>query len=805
MNTHGRNETASGPSNPVRLTVPYALFSAGIFLEILATIFQYNIGAFNSLDEVISAAAGAMVVVGALLAMYRFGQVTPLILVAAAFFLLSKALNVTRNIEVLNHLPMIGFDDRRSRAIENVSFVFGGLMLLGSFFYSHIQVHRARLDLAARHEALLRETEKRRHIAEALAESERKLQLVINRIPQEVYWKDCDSVYLGCNQRRAAAAGLASPADIAGRTDFEFPWTPEEADSFVHSDQQVISSGEPLHHLLEQRHNADGRVVWLETSKVPLVDAEGNITGVLGTSEDVTERRLLEEERARLVTAIEQAVESVMICDRDGVIQYVNPAFETITGYGRQEVIGRKPSLLKSGLQDDAFYKALWNTIRRGEVWHGHFINRRKDGSLYEEDATISPVRNEAAEIINFVALKRDVTKEISLERQLQQSSKMQALGTLASGIAHDFRNILSLVLGYCELAEAHLDKEHPATENVERIRQAGRRGASLIRQILTFTRQEPQERQMVCVAAIAREALDLLRPSIPSSVEILCDIDSSSGLVHADPTQIHQVMVNLCSNAYQSLHGNPGRIEVAVHDVHVESATLPAAGTLVPGDYVCLTVSDTGQGMNPDTLQHIFEPFFTTKGQAGGTGLGLSIVHGIVTGNDGAITVRSTLGRGTSFHIYLPKLFKSEAGSVAEEDADYHGHERVLLVDDEEDLVFMTQQLLEGLGYQAHGYTDGAAALRDFAADPEAFDVIVTDYVMPGMSGAVLSREILRIRPDMPVILMTGGGDTINTAQAKEMGICDLVSKPFSSRSLSLAIRHSLARGPVPSNDPPA
>lgn len=772
---------------------PLFSFVIGIVLELCAFVLQYNWGRFNCLDEAVSLVAGVLMMVGALRVISYWEGVSWVILAAAISYLISKGINVTRNITALNTLPIIGRDDIRSQILENVSFVLGGLVLLASFLRTHLEVHRARTDLAARNEALLKQIDERRLATEALGESERKLQLIINQIPQQVFWKDIHSVYLGCNKRHAAAAGLGNPAEIVGKTDYDLAWKQEEANLFLESDRAVIEKGIPLRHLRRQRHNSDGRTVWEEVNKVPLLDTKGRIAGVLGTSEDISEQIAQESERARLATAIEQAAESVVITDAAGAIQYVNPAFEKITGYARAEVIGNRPSVLKSGYHDHAFYKELWQALLRGEVWHGHLINRRKDGTLYEEDATISPVRDEAGDIINFVAIKRDVTKEVTLERQLLHASKMEALGTLASGVAHDFRNILSLVMGCCELLLNQLDNDHPAWSNIKRIQQAGNRGASLIRQIQTFTRQEPQERQYVPVFKVVREALDLLRSAVPASITLESRLDPASGTVYADPTQIHQVAVNLCANAYQSILGPSGAVIIEVQSATLLESVITDTGALPPGEYVCLSVSDTGQGMDARTRQHMFDPFFTTKRPGEGTGLGLAIVHGIITGNGGGISVNSTPGKGSSFTIYLPRITEEEPASEPETAKRPNGDERVFVVDDEEDLASITVDLLQDLGYRVRYFTSGEEALAAFAEAPDTVDIVVSDLIMPGFPGSALAKELLRLRPGLPILFTTGGGDMLTHEQVQALGVRELIMKPYSAQSLGQAIRRAL------------
>ena len=508
---------------------------------------------------------------------------------------------------------------------------------------------------------------------------------------------------------------------------------------------------------------------------------------------EMEERRRAEEDRDQLATAIEQAAESVVITDPTGIIQYVNPAFERLTGYAREEAIGRKPRFLRSGKHDDAFYRHLWQTISGGGIWHGHFVNKRKDGSLFEEDATISCVRNASGYIVNYVALKRDVTNEVNLERQLQQAQKMEAMGTLAGHIAHDFNNILALILGYSEMSARSLPESHPVLFNVQHIIKAGNRARDLVKQILTFSRRLDHERKPVQIHRVVKEVVDFLRVSLPPTVELRSHVREDAGWVLADPTHIHQVVMNLCTNAYQAMEGRKGVLEVTLDLVHLDSGFIADAGAPDEGAYVRLCVRDTGRGMDAATLQRIFDPFFTTKKPGEGTGLGLSTVHGIVLSYGGAITVTSAPESGATFQVYIPSL---ESGAEDAEPAAgpvLGGREHILVLDDDPEIGYMNKLALEQLGYHVEPFTRSAEALRAFRADPASFDMVITDQVMPDMTGLEFAQELLSVRADLPIILITGFGQGVTAVQAKLAGISEYLMKPVSAPVLSSAIRRCL------------
>jgi PAS domain S-box-containing protein len=500
-----------------------------------------------------------------------------------------------------------------------------------------------------------------------------------------------------------------------------------------------------------------------------------------------------EEKLTLLKTAVEQAAELIALTDRYGTIQYVNPAFEKITGYTREELIGENPRILKSGRQDDMFYKEMWNTISRGQRWHGFFINRKKDGSFYTEEATIIPVKHIDGRIKNFVTVKRDMTEESRLEGQLIQSQKMEAIGTLAGGIAHDFNNILSAILGYAELAMYDLPEESRSQEDVTEIIQAGNRARDLVRQILTFSRKTEQEFKPININPLINEALKFLRASLPSTIEIRPDIRSESADVMCNPTQIQQVLMNLCTNAAQAMKDTGGNMFVSLCGVTLKQKEADKHPDLHPGRYICLTVNDTGPGIDPDILDRIFDPYFTTKDKGEGTGLGLSVVHGIVKTLNGALEVKSSPGKGTTFHIYFPRADIRTESAAEKTKALPTGSEKILLVDDEKTLAKMGRLMLERLGYDVITCTSSREALETFQTRPQDFDLVISDKTMPEMTGFDLAAQLKITRPDIPVIVCTGYSEDIEVNRAAGLGISRLLMKPLSLDDLANAVREVL------------
>jgi PAS domain S-box-containing protein len=409
----------------------------------------------------------------------------------------------------------------------------------------------------------------------------------------------------------------------------------------------------------------DGASRWMHVRTSALRSAAGERTGFLAAARDVTARRSAQRELARLAAAIEQSVDTVVLTDPAGVILYVNPAFERTTGYAAAEVLGRKPAVWKSGVHDRPFYDALWATLRAGRTWEGRFTNRRRDGQLFLEDASISPVvdRREGR-LIGFVAVKRDVTRQVQLEGQVAQAQKMEALGRLAAGIAHDFNNVLAIVLSLADLALQPGRSPERIGSYLGGIREAVLRASGLTRQILTFSRQSPAQMQEIDPKQVVAEAVRMLRLLLPPGVQVRERLESTARLT-ADATQLQQIVVNLGTNAGLAMRDKGGTVEIGLEDALVDEAFAESHPPLRAGACLRLVVSDRGCGMSHATIARIFEPFFSTRASRDGTGMGLAVVHGVVHGHGGTITVMSEEGRGSTFCVYLPAL-PPRAGSVA-------------------------------------------------------------------------------------------------------------------------------------------
>jgi PAS domain S-box-containing protein len=560
---------------------------------------------------------------------------------------------------------------------------------------------------------------------------------------------------------------------------------------------------------------------------LPVSNQDGTIREWVGTCIDITERKASQEILSRYELLSQNSRDIVLFIRRDdGRILEANVAATNAYGYSHDE-------LLKLTINDLRASETLGLTagqMAQADAQSILFetVHRRKDGSTFpaevsSQGATIDGIRM-------LISMVRDITQRnlldralrqahdglelrvrertIELERayealqaeteqrrnaemELRQAQKIEAVGMLAGGIAHDFNNILAAIIGFAELAKDETPEGSPARRYMERVFSAGIRGRDLVKQILTFSRRAEQEKRPLKLASVVEETLKLLRPALPSTMDIRTNLQSESGFVLADETQMQQIVMNLCTNAAHAMRRTGGRISIDLSGYSFSSPKDAPDPTMRPGLYVRLSVSDTGEGMSSDTLERVFDPFFTTKPQGEGTGLGLSVVHGIVASHGGTITVSSELGRGSSFTVYLPKHREDGArGSTGGEGAIPRGHERVLFIDDEEDVAAIGDQMLTRLGYHVTSRTSSRQALALFRLNPSDFDVVVTDQTMPELTGVELAEEILALRPDMPIIMCTGFSHVVDADSAKAAGIRAFVVKPLSKKEIAQTIR---------------
>ncbi len=420
----------------------------------------------------------------------------------------------------------------------------------------------------------------------------------------------------------------------------------------------------------EYFQNHDGTWFPVEYTSTP-IHLDGRMIGVVVTFRDISQRKKTEAELDRLAAAIRQTADMILITDPRGRVQYVNPAFERVSEYGHDEVVGKPVSILRCDQQTPQFYQKMVETLLRGEVWKDRFITRRKSGVLLNVDMTVSPIRDRRQRVIHYVGVVRDVTREVELGRLLRQSQRLEAVGTLAGGIAHDFNNILTAILSYTDLTMEEIPEGEMAHDNLKEVMIAGERARELIRQLMAFSRRGEGERTPLSLQPVVKEAIKLLQAVLPANVEIRHHIEPTDWQVMSDATQIHQVVMNLSTNAAQAMWDREGLLEIQLEPFLLDETGRtadPQLATLPPGPYLVLTVRDNGVGIPPEIMERIFEPFFTTKGIGKGTGLGLSMVHGIVQNHRGTITVRSQPGEGSTFRVHLPAMEQSTQTAQAGE-----------------------------------------------------------------------------------------------------------------------------------------
>ncbi|MDH4266682.1 MAG: PAS domain S-box protein [Deltaproteobacteria bacterium] len=499
------------------------------------------------------------------------------------------------------------------------------------------------------------------------------------------------------------------------------------------------------------------------------------------------------EERYRLL--VENAPLGILSIDTQGQIIDVNPELSTMFGSPSKQATQSInmltfPPLMKAGIADH--FRCCLETGEGGSFETPYTTKWNKEVYLRYH---LTPIRNKDAQISGVQAIMENISDKKKLESQLTQSQKMEAIGTLAGGIAHDFNNILSAIMGYTELAVLGVPENPPAKQNLQEVLKASHRAKDLVRQILTFSRQGEQERKPVLISPIVKETLKLLRASLPSTIEVRQNMESETGIIEANLTQIHQVVMNLCTNAAHAMKENGGVLEVSLANAEMDIDTTAQHPDIHPGPYLRLTVSDTGVGIAPDLLERIFDPYFTTKKVGEGTGLGLAVVHGIVKSHGGIVKVYSEPGKGSTFHIYFPRIdgFQEITETQKDELLPVGGHERVLLVDDEQALVDLGKKMLEHLGYEVAVRTSSVEALELFRNRPDRFDLVIMDFTMPNMTGDKLAQEMMRLRPGLPVILCTGFSERISEMKAKALGIQDFVMKPFDLNDLARTIRRAL------------
>jgi PAS domain S-box-containing protein len=626
--------------------------------------------------------------------------------------------------------------------------------------------------------------EDRRQSEIRVHESEERFRTVVESAPDAIFiqTKGC---FAYVNSAAIKLFGARDESQLLG-TPVLSRFHPDDRHAIQSRIQTLNSSRTAVPQRCEKLLRCDDTTIDVEVSAVPFT-YRGE-SGALVFARDITERRRAEEQLLLQGTALESAANAIAISDTRGTILWINPAFTLLTGYTREEMTGKNIRICRSGAHNEAFYSTIWSQILSGRVWHGEMLSKTKNGKIFTQEMTATPVTNNKGEITHLIAVFQDVTarKQVEeehkkLEQQLFRSQKLDALGRLSGGIAHDFNNILTAISGHLRLVLETLPGDASERQSLLEIDKASRRAGDLVRRILAFSRNDQSEHQPLSLETIVTEAVNLLRAMVPAMVEIRTQFKPGLPSVIADPIQIHQIIMNLGSNATHAMGDKGGLLEFSLSEIIIDAEQAKLFSDLSVGRFVLLTVSDHGCGMDKNTIEKIFDPFFTTKNVGEGTGLGLSVVHGIMKSYNGTINVYSQPGQGTAFRLYFPATEKTDAPkNAAKPSRVARGNgEHVLYVDDEKMLVTVSTKIIQRLGYTATGFTSPDEALDAFRAEPDKFRAIISDYSMPGMNGFDLVRKIHELRPDCPAVLASGYFRPQDKETAQQLGIKHLISKP--------------------------
>ncbi len=623
---------------------------------------------------------------------------------------------------------------------------------------------------------------------EEILAQKRLFETMFNAIPDAIVITGTDGFIQMTNAAAEALFGYPQPELHGQAVDpllTEMPWPLPS----VPGEPEPPANGEPFVRTYRDREN---RVFPGETLLAPMLDRRNNPIGHIGIIRDITRRQRDEADLRQLKVAIEHAGEVVVITDTRGHIQYANPAFERTTGYSVAEAVRQNPRVLQSGQHDREFYRDLWQTISSGRIWKGRFVNRRKDNSLFTEEATISPVFADQGRISHYVAIKRDITEQLRLEAQYLQAQKMESVGRLTGGVAHDFNNILSVIIGYAGMALCKVDPAGDLHEYLGKILDAAERSAGIVKQLLAFSRNQAITPRALDLNELVAGTLNMLHRLLGEEIDLTWIPEAGLPPVLMDPTQVSQILVNLSVNARDAIAGaGTITIETALASFDEASAAEAAAA---PGEYVVLTVSDTGCGMPADVLEHIFEPFFTTKGVQG-TGLGLATVYGIVKQNNGFINAASEPGRGSVFRITLP-MHHLPLEPPAEESPKQlrrGSGETILVVDNDAEILELAEIMLNNLGYRALSAHSPQAALRVLEQHRGAVDLLLADVVMPEKNGRELARLLTQRQADLRVLYMSGHAANAIAHHGVLEADVPFLHKPLTFESLAMKIREVL------------
>ena len=649
------------------------------------------------------------------------------------------------------------------------------------------------------HFGMFRDITDRKRAEEALRESEEQHRQIVESSTDAILVRSGDTI-IYANPAAVKLFRASHTGDLVGKSYLGLVHPDDRQESIERIKKGINNRwiAPPREHRIMA---LDGQVLHVESTGVP-IQYKGE-TQLFGVFRDITERKQVDEKLRETERKYRELAESlpqvIFEVDSKGNLVYLNQTGYALFGYTPED-LAKGFNVLEAFIPEDRERIAsdIMLNVQGRKLGRQEYTALKKDGSKFPvgvhanrvmRDHTATGVRGI---LIDFTPVKIAEEEKKKLEIQLQQAQKMEAIGALAGGIAHDFNNILSAIIGYTELAMLNEGAEHCTTELNEALK-AANRAKDLVKQILAFSRQTDEERMPVRASLVAKEAVKFIRATIPATIEIKTRIDDKSGAVLANSVELHQIIMNLCTNAQHAIGEQAGLLEVAVQNTEIDLSQKNDLIDLEIGSYVRISVKDTGNGMTRDVMKKIFDPYFTTKKKGVGTGLGLAVVHGIVKKYGGTIKVESELGKGTTFHIYLPKANIAAPIKAEKPKPLMGGSERILFVDDEKMLVEIGQQALQRLGYDVVSRTSPIEALELFKAKPDFFDLVITDKTMPGMTGDGLAKELMSIRPSLPVVICTGYSQTVDQERAKQMGIKAFVMKPILINELAAAVRKAL------------
>jgi len=633
-------------------------------------------------------------------------------------------------------------------------------------------------------------------IEQALVESEKQYQMLFESSRDAIMILD-EAGFIRGNASAIRMFGCHCSDDFQGRHPAEFspPAQPCGTESMILANQHIARALTDGSISFEWMHQSlDGEVFPAEVL-LSALELEGKSV-LQATVRDISVRKQAEESVRRFSSAIEQMGESVVITDRNGIIEYANPAFTKVTGYSAEEAIGQTPGMLNSGNQDAAFYKVMWQTITQGKVWKGKIIDRRKDGSFYPAMLTISPIIDSSLHITHFVGIQSDLSQLEEMEHRFQQAQKMETIGTMVGGIAHNFNNMLAGMAGNIYLAKKAVQAQPDVMRKLTNIEELSGHAADMIQQLLAFARKDMVSMKETPLSSFINETLKLLRASVPENIAVQQDICSDDFQIKGDATQLHQVLANLINNARDAVENVESPcITIGLDSFSPDDSFLHRRPWFKDGTFAHLSVEDNGMGISEYQLEHLFEPFFTSKQHGKGTGLGLSMVYGAVKTHNGFVDVSSQEGKGSTFHIYIPLLEPKEgdAEPVQRLEAAEGRGELILLADDEQGVRDVMAKVLALLGYKVLQAGDGLEALELFKAHQQDIALALLDVVMPHCGGMALAKHIREVNPDVPVIFLTGYDKEYVLGGDEAMPNSEVLTKPVNFDTLNYSIRQLL------------